>query len=87
MTLAPSVETQTSALSENPASRDKPKNPRTVDYAAASWHGGYLPAFFVSHGDELHAVIQEAADWIESQQASLQESDDFKARTILQKAA
>jgi hypothetical protein len=35
----------------------------------------------------LQAVIREAADWIESQQASLQESNDFKAQTILQKAA
>ena len=39
------------------------------------------------NAEELQAVIQEAADWIESQQASLQESNDFKAQTILQKAA
>lgn len=44
-------------------------------------------SFFVRNADELQAVIQEAADWIESQQASLQESNDFKAQTILQKAA
>ena len=66
MTSAPSGETQTSALSENPASRDKPKIPPTADYAAPGWHDGYLPSFFVSHGDELHAVIQEASAWIES---------------------
>jgi hypothetical protein len=32
-------------------------------------------------------MIQEAADWIESQQVSLQESNAFKAQTILQKAS
>ena len=48
---------------------------------------GYSSSFFVRNAEELQAVIQEATDWIESQQASLQESNDFKAQTILQKAA
>lgn len=48
---------------------------------------GYSSSFFVRNTDQLHAVVQEAADWIESQQASLQESNDFKAQAILQKAA
>jgi len=48
---------------------------------------GYSSSFFVRNADELQAVIQEAADWIESQQASLQESNDFKNQSILQKAA
>ena len=48
---------------------------------------GYSSSFFVRNADALHAVIQEAADWIESQQASLQESNDFKNQVILQKAA
>lgn len=48
---------------------------------------GYSNSFFVLNADALQAVIQEAADWMESQQASLQESNDFKAQTILQKAA
>jgi len=41
----------------------------------------------VRNAEELHAVIQEAADWIESQQASLQETNDFKNQSIMQKAA
>jgi hypothetical protein len=44
-------------------------------------------SFFVRNADELQTVLQEDADWIESQQASLKESNDFKAQTILQKAA
>ncbi len=48
---------------------------------------GSSSSFFVRNVDELHAVIQEAADWIASQQANLQESNDFKAQPILQKAA
>lgn len=48
---------------------------------------GYSSSFFVRNAEELQAVIEEAASWIESQQASLQESNDFKAQTILQKAA
>jgi hypothetical protein len=54
---------------------------------AASDREGYSSSFFVRNAEELQAVIQEATDWIESQQASLQESNDFKAQTILQKAA
>ncbi|HQX51129.1 MAG TPA: hypothetical protein PLR25_14540 [Planctomycetaceae bacterium] len=48
---------------------------------------GYSSSFFVRNADELQVVIQEAADWIESQQASLQESNEFKAQANLQKAA
>ena len=48
---------------------------------------GYSSSFFFRNADELQVVIQEAADWIQSQQASLQESNDFKAQSILQKAA
>ena len=48
---------------------------------------GYSSSFFVRNADELQVVIQEAADWIESQQASLQESNEFKAQSILQTAA
>ncbi len=47
----------------------------------------YSTSFFIRNVDELHTVIHEAVDWIESQQASLQESNDFKNQTILQKAA
>ena len=54
---------------------------------SANGKEGYSSSFFVRNAEELHAVIQEAADWIESQQASLQESNEFKAQTILQKAA
>ena len=54
---------------------------------AASDREGYSSSFFVRNAEELQAVIREATDWIESQQASLQESNDFKAQTILQKAA
>ena len=48
---------------------------------------GYSSNFFERNVDELHTVIQEAANWIESQQASLQESNEFKAQANLQKAA
>jgi len=48
---------------------------------------GYSSSFFVRNAEELYAVIQEAADWIESQQASLQETNDFKNQSIMQKAA
>lgn len=48
---------------------------------------GYSSSFFVRNADERHAVIQEATDWIEIKQASLQESNDLKAQTIWQKAA
>jgi hypothetical protein len=48
---------------------------------------GYSNSFFARNAYELHAVIQEASDWIESQQASLQESNDFKAQKALQNAA
>ena len=48
---------------------------------------GYSTSFFARNAEDLHAVIQEAANWMESQQASLQESNDFKNQTLLQKAA
>jgi hypothetical protein len=44
-------------------------------------------SFFARNAYKLHAVIQEASDWIESHQASLQESNDFKAQKALQNAA
>ena len=47
----------------------------------------YSTTFFARNAEDLHAVIQEAANWMESQQASLQENNDFKNQTILQKAA
>jgi hypothetical protein len=46
----PTGETFASALSENPASCEKPKIPRPVEHASVSWHG-----------DELQSVIQDAA--------------------------
>ena len=36
---------------------------------------GYSPNFFVNNSDEIAAVVQEAAGWIASQQASLPESN------------
>ena len=48
---------------------------------------GYSSSFFARNAEDLHAVIQEAANWMESQQASLLENNDFKNQTILQKAA
>jgi hypothetical protein len=36
----------------------------------------------VRNADERQAVIQEAADLIESQQAGLQEGNDFKTQMI-----
>ncbi len=64
-----------------------PKSPRT--WISAIWHRDLLPRSVTAncYPGELQAVIQESADWIESQQASLQQSNDFKAQTILQKAA
>ena len=47
---------------------------------------GYPSNFFERNVDELHTVIHEAANWIESQLACLQESNEFKAQANLQKA-
>ena len=54
---------------------------------SATGKEGYSTSFFARNAEDLHAVIQEAANWMESQQASLQENNDFKNQTILQKAA
>ena len=54
---------------------------------SATGKEGYSSSFFARNAEDLHAVIQEAANWMESQQASLQENNDFKNQTILQKAA
>jgi len=54
---------------------------------SATGKEGYSSNFFERNVDELHTVIHEAANWIESQQACLQQSHEFKAQTILQKAA
>ena len=54
---------------------------------SATGREGYSSSFFVRNVEELHAVIQEATDWIEGQQASLQVSNDFKAQAVLQTAA
>ena len=54
---------------------------------SATGKEGYSSSFFARNAEDLHAVIQEAANWMESQQASLQENNDFKNQTILQKAS
>ncbi len=54
---------------------------------SATGKEGYSNSFFARNAEDLHAVIQEAANWMESQQASLQENNDFKNQTILQKAS
>ena len=54
---------------------------------SATGKEGYSSSFFARYVDDLHAVILEAANWMESQQASLQENNDFKNQAILQKAA
>ena len=46
---------------------------------SATGKEGYSSSFFVRNADELQVVIQEAADWIESQPAGkqrVQSSDD-----------
>ena len=40
---------------------------------------------FARNAEDLHAVIQEAANWMESQQASLQENNDFKNQSLKQR--
>ena len=52
---------------------------------SATGKEGYSTSFFARNAEDLHAVIQEATNWMESQQASLQENNDFKAQAILQK--
>ena len=54
---------------------------------SATGKDGYSTSFFARSAEDLNAVIQEVANWMESQQASLQESNDFRHQTILQKAA
>jgi hypothetical protein len=46
---------------------------------------GYSSSFFVRNADELQAVIQEAADWIESQQASCRKATTSKLRRSCRK--
>ena len=52
---------------------------------AASDREGYSSSFFVWNVEELQAVIQEATDWIESQQASLREATISKLRQFCRK--
>ena len=54
---------------------------------SATGKEGYSTSFFARNAEDLHAVIQEAANWMESQQGSLQENNEFKNQSILQKAA
>jgi hypothetical protein len=39
---------------------------------------GNSTSFFARTAEDLHYVIQDAADWLESQHASLQEHNDCK---------
>jgi len=75
-----------SALSENSISRSKPKTiePANLHISAVLKP---LESSFIRNGDDLHPFIQDAADWMENQQASQQERNEFKNQTILQKAA
>ena len=54
---------------------------------SATGKEGYSSSFLADNADDLHAVSQEAANWMESQQGSLQENNEFKNQSILQKAA
>ena len=54
---------------------------------SATGKEGYSTSFFARNAEDLHAAIQEASDWIETQQPELQQSNDFKNQMILQKAA